>query len=437
MGLGHLRAAAPLRGIANNGVLIYGSRRTTPAREYRIWKRLRRLYYASSKAGSIPVFGRIVLGLMLALERIRPYYPKSDLSRPNLAVKLLKRLIDKRGLCRALQERIAETRLPVVHTFYATAIALDSFLKGSGSDAGDNYLLICDADFNRVWVPENPRASRIIYLAPCTQVRKRLLAYGVSEKAILMTGFPLPKENIGSETGLEILKDDLFQRLLRLDPTGKFFSLHHESVLYWLGREPVQRFREKRFHLTFAVGGAGAQMEMVKAILFSLRRSIKADEILLTLSCGIQKHVLERVLKYINSMDLTNELDRGIHLIYEQDVFTYLASFNANLRRTDVLWTKPSELVFYSGLGLPILMAPPIGTHEELNKRWLREIHVGISPSGPIAACGEWLFDLWENGRFAEAAWDGFLKVRKLGTYKIERLIRTGEFREGSSPLDQ
>jgi hypothetical protein len=54
-----------------------------------------------------------------------------------------------------------------------------------------------------------------------------------------------------------------------------------------------------------------------------------------------------------------------------------------------------------------------------------------------VEACGEWLFDLRENGRLAEAAWDGFLKARKLGTYKIERLIRTGEFVEGSSPLEQ
>ena len=81
-------------------------------------------------------------------------------------------------------------------------------------------------------------------------------------------------------------------------------------------------------------------------------------------------------------------------------------------------------------------MADPIGAHEELNKRWLREIHAGVSPAGPLEACGEWLFDLRENGRLAEAAWDGFLKARKLGAYKIERLIRTGEFKEGASPLE-
>jgi len=31
----------------------------------------------------------------------------------------------------------------------------------------------------------------------------------------------------------------------------------------------------------------------------------------------------------------------------------------------------------------------------------------------------------------------GLLKARKLGSYKIERLVRTGEFAEGASPLEQ
>ena len=35
-------------------------------------------------------------------------------------------------------------------------------------------------------------------------------------------------------------------------------------------------------------------------------------------------------------------------------------------------------------------------------------------PARP-SVCHEWLFDLRESGRLAEAAWDGFLKVRKLG----------------------
>ncbi len=437
MGLGHLRAAHSLRDLTHEGVVVYGSRRTTPNPEYCIWRRMRRIYYASSKAGAIPVVGKALVAIMLAVQRIRPYYPKTDQSRPNLAVKFLKRLIKKHGLGRSLQDKLTAAPYPAVHTFYATAVAMDTLERPVPGSREDQFLLICDTDFNRVWVPEDPKTSRIRYLAPCSQVRRRLLAYGVPDEAILMTGFPLPKENIGSETGLEVLKTDLFERLLRLDPSGKFFSYHERSVLGWLGRDSVPAHRARHFTVMFAIGGAGAQTEMVKKILESLRDRIRQGEVRLTLSCGIQKRVFERVLGYVSETDLRGELDRGLEIIYDQDSSAYLDRFNAHLRRTDVLWTKPSELAFYCGLGLPILIADPIGAHEELNKRWLREIHAGVSPPGPVAACGEWLFDLRENGRLAEAAWDGFLKARKLGTYKIERLIRTGEFVEGVSPLEQ
>jgi hypothetical protein len=82
-------------------------------------------------------------------------------------------------------------------------------------------------------------------------------------------------------------------------------------------------------------------------------------------------------------------------------------------------------------------MAPPIGTHEECNARWLREIHAGLSMPGSAETCHEWLFDMRESGRFADAAWAGFLNVRKLGSFKIERLIRHETFDDGRSPLER
>ena len=83
------------------------------------------------------------------------------------------------------------------------------------------------------------------------------------------------------------------------------------------------------------------------------------------------------------------------------------------------------------------MLAPPIGTHEERTRRWLGEIHAGVKPAGRVEDCREWLLDFRENGRLAEATWDGFLKARKLGTFKLERLLMTGEFSEGQGPLEQ
>jgi len=58
MGLGHLRAAFPLKDLAHEEIILYGSRRFTPPAEYRRWKRLRRIYYLFSRAGRVPLMVR-------------------------------------------------------------------------------------------------------------------------------------------------------------------------------------------------------------------------------------------------------------------------------------------------------------------------------------------------------------------------------------------
>jgi hypothetical protein len=370
---------------------------------------------------------------MLAMQRIEPYYPVKDMSAPNMAVKYLFHMIKRKGLCSHLIDTVKDLDTRMVHTFYATAIALEM----GGTHVHENFLLICDADFNRVWVPPDPKVTRIKYLAPCTQVKMRLLTYGVPEENIYLTGFPLPKENIGSRRDLEILKEDLWRRLLRLDPTNKYFAFHQKSVFFWLNKRALPKRRESHFTLMFAVGGSGAQVEMIEKILQSLKEKIRDGHIKLQLSAGIQKRVFEKILGYLNDTGLAGYINKGITIIFDQDVYAYLDKFNHALRTTDVLWTKPSELSFYCGLGIPILIAPPIGTHEELNSRWLQEVHTGIIPPGPPEYVHQWLFDLRENGRLAEAAWDGFLKVRKLGTYQIEDLVRTGTYTQSLHPMEQ
>ncbi|MFH1238491.1 MAG: hypothetical protein V1653_00090, partial [bacterium] len=432
MGLGHMRPAYNLRDIALDGVIIYGDRESTPPKEYKMWQRIQKAYYFLSKAREIPLIGKYIMASMLRIQKIEHYYPIKDLSQANLSVEYLDYLIARKDFCAPLIEKIKVADIPVINTFYATAIAIDKV----GKNIRDNYLLICDTDFNRVWVPKKPRQTRIKYLVPCTQSKKRLLSYGVPEKNIFLTGFPLPKENIGTQKELEILREDLFKRLLRLDPTNKFFSFHQKSVFSFLGKNSIPDNREDCFTLTCAIGGSGAQVELIEIILRSLKDKIAAGKIRVNISAGIQKLVFAQILSYISTLGLGPYRDKGVAMIYDTDVRRQLDKFNQALRQTDVLWTKPSELSFYSALGIPILLGPSIGTHEDLNRRWLDEIHAGVEPTDSLEYIHEWLFDLRENGRLAEAAWDGFLKGRKLGTYKIEELIRTGKFTSGQTPLE-
>jgi hypothetical protein len=433
MGLGHIRAAAALRDVIRGDILIDGSKELCGPDEYMTWKKVRTLYYFLSKGGELPVIGNYFRRLLCRIQEIPPLYPLRDLSRPTAGVRFLDRLIRKKRLCATIVEKMRRENAPVIHTFYASAIAVDHLIKKKQ----DNYLLLCDTDINRVWVPRDPGKSGIKYLAPCTRVKQRLIAYGVPEKNIFLTGFPLPKENIGSREKLEILKEDILKRLGRLDPRNNFFNIHAKTVESYLERTPSRTPANGCFTLTFAVGGSGAQAGMARGILRSLKKKIVDGEIRVCLSAGIHQPVYRQFLAYIAALGLAKHLGDRIEIIYNKDVFSYLRQFNHIMRTTDVLWTKPSELSFYCALGLPILTAPAVGAHEELNREWLQDVQAGIMPQGPIEQTDEWLFDLRENGLLAEAAWAGFQRGRKLGTYKIEELIQTGTFSTGNSPLER
>lgn len=422
MGLGHFRAAHALLPLFGNRMRLCGSRKGTPEKEYRLWKKARRLYYRFSRAGNLPVVGRFLKQILTHVEQIEPYYPIKDLSQPTWPVHILHRMIDRKGLGRHLVDSLDHDRTPTIHTFYATSIALDLL-----SPRDNNYLLVTDSDFNRVWVPKEPARSRIQYLAPCTQVKRRLISYGVLPERIHLTGFPLPTNNIGDPETLGTLKADLCQRLSRLDPQNRFITFHEPSLVHWLGKTPRREGpASKRFTLTFAIGGAGAQVEMISPMLTSLSPALKENRIRLFVSAGISITVYERILAAVNRLSLDRLLGDGIQIIFHDNPSEYCDIFNKMLRQTDVLWTKPSELSFYSALGIPILLAPSIGPHESLNKKWLREVHAAVSPPGDVASCSQWLFDLLDTGRLAEAAWDGFLKGRKLGSFKIHDLICHG-----------
>ena len=100
----------------------------------------------------------------------------------------------------------------------------------------------------------------------------------------------------------------------------------------------------------------------------------------------------------------------------------YFKDFSKILSKTDVLWTKPSELVFYAGLGIPIIIAPPIGSQEVSNRRWLLDIGAGIDQKKPELLY-QWLPDLIRQGALAEAAMQGFVEIPKDGTGTIKKIL--------------
>jgi UDP-N-acetylglucosamine:LPS N-acetylglucosamine transferase len=277
----------------------------------------------------------------------------------------------------------------------------------------DVFCVVTDADISRVWVAEHPRESRIVYLVPSQRAARRLQQYGVPPENVHLTGFPLPEEN------LDTLRDDLARRLARLDPHRAFVSRYRDTIERELGgigsgAGPLT--------VTYAVGGAGAQKDIARGIVASLKPRIAAGDARINLIAGTRLEVNAYFEQTVRDLGLTDELGRGVRILCALDKPTYFRQFNAALRDTDVLWTKPSELVFYTALGLPVVMTTPLGSHEEYNQRWLIEHGAGRVQEDPAYAA-EWLFEWVERGLLAASAFDGYHKSPRHGTENVRALV--------------
>jgi hypothetical protein len=157
-----------------------------------------------------------------------------------------------------------------------------------------------------------------------------------------------------------------------------------------------------------------------------VREKLKRGEMILNLVAGVKDKV-KAYFKRVKSELLPECPHRRVVSDHTKD--GYFEQFSQALRETDILWTKPPELSFYAGLGIPLILTPTIGSHEEYNKKWLTEIHAALPQEDPRYT-DEWLFDMLMDTRFAECALDGFMRVRKHGLFKILEVLKTGSLNE-------
>jgi hypothetical protein len=428
MGYGHQRAIYPLKSLAYGDIILNSN--TSPAatrKERRLWKEMLRLYELISRASRLPVIGRIITRILDGLLYIPQFYPLKDRSNSTLQVRFLKSSIGK-GLCNGILQQMSVRNLPVITSFYASAIAADA----NGHEPV--YCIICDTDLSRVWVAEFASASRIIYFAPGTVAAQRLHSYGVAEKNIVLTGFPLPIELLGNRN-LDTLKINLMRRLRNLDPDKVFYHLYKHSINAFLHKNEITDIPwssdKNILTITYVVGGAGAQKEIGRQVAQSLSEKIVAGRIKLNLVAGTRNELKDYFTCVKEKICGNNE---NVTVIWGHNNESYFDQFNKCLHNTDILWTKPSELSFYCALGLPIITTQPIGPQEKCNHKWLREIGAGLKQQNPESA-DQWLSDLLHKGRLAEASWNGFLKARKYGTYNILDFLETGTFSASNNPL--
>ena len=427
MGYGHQRAISPLLPLSHSGNIINANQSSeASAKELRIWKEIQGTYEFMSRAGNLPLIGNFITHLLNRLLYIPSYYPLKERSNATLQVRYLKSAI-KKGLCVGIIKQISNPELPLITSFYSPAIAAEM--------AGHKfiYCIICDTDLNRVWASENATTSHILYFTPGSVSSQRLISYGVPERNILLTGFPLPLDLLGDRS-LNTLKNNLHRRLLNLDPQFSFKNLYNPSVKAFLNKDLINEdsvTQNKCVTITYAIGGAGAQKEIGLQIMKSLSKDIAQGKVKLNLAAGTRPDLVDYFEKARKENEFSNE---QVSIIWGENNESYFEHFNQSLHRTDILWTKPSELSFYCALGIPVIMTPAIGPQEKCNHRWLREIGAGIKQQNPEYT-NQWLMDLINKGRLAEAAWNGFLKGRKFGTYNIIDFLETGTFNLSDDPL--
>ncbi len=433
MGYGHERAAYALRSIAHQKkITIANDYPGIPQSDQKLWDFSRVWYERISRFKKVPVFGAAVFGVMDKIQTIPSFYPRRDLSRPTIQLRQMYSQIHRRNWCRHLIEKLAADPRPLVSTFMTSSFAAEEF-----GYPEDIYTVICDADMSRAWVPLEPRKSRIKFFAPTGRVVERLRLYGVRAENIIFTGFPLPAEVIGGVTS-PLLLSDLSRRLCNLDSNGVFASHSRLALEAMFGKafcEDVGRKKKTPIHLAFAVGGAGAQREIAITAVKSLARDIIRKKLILTLVAGTRPEIAAYFRHELREARLMAPLSDGrINILYSAKRDDYFKSFAKLIRKTDILWTKPSELSFYTGLGLPILMAPTVGSQEDFNRNWLYQTGGGTDALDSKFA-NEWLWDWINGGALARMAWNGYVNAPTHGTYRIDDEIHGHPSNIHSLPL--
>ncbi len=365
MGYGHMRAARPLRVIAGDGKIISADNyEGIPKRDRSIWGKSAKVYYFFSRLSDKGMLGNLLFKAFNHFQEIGDVEKKE--ARPNLQLKSGYALI-RRGWGKHLIEKLNKNPVPLIATFFTVGHMAEYW-----GYKGEIYVITTDSDISRAWAPLEPAGSRINYLASTKTAKKHLQSYGVDPKKIHLSGFPLPQE------------------------------LVTEAPLF-KPRKPLA--------VTFAVGGAGVQAKIGKEIVKGLRPLIREKKVILCIVLGTHRNLASQFRE-----------ESGINVFSCKTKKEYFESFNKIIAKTDVLWTKPSELSFYAGLGLPIIIAPPLGAQEEKNREWLLKIGAGIDQKNPLKAYN-WLPELLDSGALARASRAGFQKINKDAVKNISKIV--------------
>jgi hypothetical protein len=416
MGYGHQRTAYALQPLAMRGEIINAnSYKGIPDKDRELWASSQSFYEFVSRFKKVPVLGSLMFAIFDKTQAVENFYTTKNLSNPSFTQRGMYPLFDKgwgEHLIESLRKGHDGKKAPaIVSTFFTTAFMAEYF-----NYPGDIFCVVCDTDISRSWAPLRPKDTRIKYFAPTERAYDRLKMYGVPERNIYLTGYPLPLENIGKD--LSILKEDVRLRISNLDPNRIYQRKYGAVIEKHLGSIPSKP--ERPLTIAFAVGGAGAQKEYGIEIARAFAREIRDKMIKLVLVAGTKAGIKDYFNEELKRLRLDNL--KGVEVLYAPSFEEYYDKFNKMIRKADLLWTKPSELSFYANLGLPIIIAPTIGSHEDINKQWILESGFGFEQKD-IGFVKQWLMDEVREGNLAKMAMQGYIEGNQLGVLKIKEIL--------------
>ncbi len=402
MGYGHLRPAHALASAAGVAVMEADGASLTGVPDRLLWHGSRWIYEGLSRLSGIPVGGTPAARVLAALTRIPPRDAHEDLSRPDVGSRALATAI-RLGFGRRTADYLRRRNTTLVATFYAPAHAA----AARGHPAV--MLVVTDTDVARVWVENDPAQGSVVYCVPTESTGSRLLRYGVPPRRIRVTGFPLPQPLANEEAA----EANLASRCRRL------------------------RGEDGPVHLALAIGGAGAQAGLALEVAGALLPLVSSGRLRITLVAGTRGEVARRFERAVRTWrNQVHVPPRSVQVLFERRPEELFERFDRLLAGTDLLWTKPSELVFFAALGLPLILAPAVGAQEEANRSWLLHVGAGMDQPSPEAMLS-WLGVSLESGAFLEAARRGFSRLPRDGTRRVlaeaKRLRQEGS-REGKRP---
>ncbi|MCL5267305.1 MAG: hypothetical protein M1469_04280 [Bacteroidetes bacterium] len=398
MGFGHLRAAHNVSSVSGAPVVRVDRKPFVNVVDEFVWNGAQRIHtYASRDAESK---NRLLYdwfeGLMTIQEDHKP---------PSLAGSRFVHFLKDLGVGGRFFNSLNRDYPALLHTFY-----LQAMISVYRRYPGRNYLLLCDTDFHRVWVPISPNEGNIVYMVPVPKSADRLISYGVPPDRIHITGFPLPSVNTGPrDLGTLISDFEIRKRRLKRDSTVPLTIM-------------------------FPFSGAGAYSNVLAELVKTLLDHLRDGNLRLIVSCGDNEHALRNAENLFVNYGL-DECEFA-EIIFEKNLFDSFDKFNFALKSVDMIITKPSEMVFYAALGIPMVFLPPIGDHEARNREYLIDNKCAVDMA-TIRDFPGWLNESRKTGQLLELAEMGFQNLPKTGSFEIDQLVRGAGVGEGKPGIPE